>query len=124
MRQPAPVARALMAAWAALAIGCDAPADEAKPAPITPPACTSISHFGNGATCVATDAKIAACGSAARRTCASGWLCFDAPELADCRCSADSDCAGRTAYINAGRTATGKAPLAAKCDGGRCAGAP
>lgn len=113
---------ALLAAWAVAA--CDAPAEEAEPGTVTPPLCNAVVSFGNGAQCVETDSKIAACGTSKRRTCASGWLCFDAPELADCGCAIDADCQGRAAYINAGRTAAGKAPLAAKCDGGRCAGAP
>lgn len=115
-----------LAVWLA-ASGCDSPAEEAELTALEPPLCTSVKQFGNGASCEAAsglDAKLGVCGTAARRTCASGWLCFDAPEFADCRCSGPSDCEARTAYINAGRTSAGKAPLASKCDGGRCAGAP
>lgn len=112
-----------------LALGCDSPAEEAEPTPQEPPLCSAVPLFGNGASCEpatggAPDAALKACGTATRRTCASGWLCFDAPEYADCRCTSDGDCSGRTAYINAGRTAAGKAPLASNCDAGRCAGAP
>ena len=112
-----------------IALGCDSPPEEPKPTPLEPPLCVLVASFGNGASCEPSAAsgqagKLASCGGAARRTCASGWLCFDAPEFADCRCKADSDCAGRTAYINAARTTAGKAPLASKCDVGRCLGAP
>lgn len=118
------IVQALLGVTAWVISGCETPANAEKPGPVVPPACTSVVTFGNGAACDDTDSKVATCGPAKRRTCASGWLCFDAPELADCACEVDTDCAGRTAYINAGRTAAGKAPLAAKCDGGRCAGAP
>ncbi len=119
------------AALAALLVvlGCDSPAEEAEPTAQEPPLCTAVVSFGNGASCEVASgstasATLALCGSASRRTCASGWLCFDAPEYADCRCTSDSGCDARTVYINAARTTAGKAPLASNCQAGRCAGAP
>ncbi len=108
-----------VAQWA-----CDAEPAATKPGPVVPPACVDVKSFGNGSTCNANDPTVALCGKAARRVCASNWLCFDAPELVDCGCSVDGDCDKRTEYINVARTAVSKAPLASKCEGGRCAGRP
>lgn len=107
-----------------LLAGCGGPEDEKIPPSIDLPACTGIASFGNGATCTPEDAGLKACGGSGKRTCASSWLCFDAPEYVDCACTADADCDTRTAYINAARVAAKKAPLAAKCLEGRCAGRP
>ncbi|MSP93203.1 MAG: hypothetical protein EXR79_15615 [Myxococcales bacterium] len=104
--------------------GCDTPTEPAEPPPVAPPACQAVTTFGNGTVCSAKDPTLAACGSAKRRVCASGWLCFDAPEFAACACTTDADCDRRAAYINAARTAARKAPLAARCDGFRCIGPP
>jgi len=104
--------------------GCDTAPAETEQATVAPPLCSQIASFGNGATCSASDASLSTCGPSARRTCAGTWLCFDAPEYASCACQVDGDCANRTAYINAARTATGKAPLSSSCKGGRCAGIP
>lgn len=99
--------------------------EEQGPKPsLTLPACKSVTVFGNGATCSSADPKLAACGAQAGRTCASGWLCFDAPQFVDCTCSETADCEPRAAYINAARGPARRAPLAAKCELGRCAGRP
>jgi hypothetical protein len=91
---------------------------------VTPPKCQAVTRWGNGATCSASDPSLSACGSGNTRTCASGWLCLDAPALLDCSCQTDTDCEGRSQYINEARTAKGIAPLAAKCVAGRCSGEP
>lgn len=114
-----PVWLAALALWA-----CDAEPVATKPGSVTPPACVDVKSFGNGSACNANDPTIALCGKSARRVCASNWLCFDAPELVDCACATDADCTKRTEYINVARTAASKAPLASKCEGGRCAGRP
>jgi hypothetical protein len=116
-----------MGRWLPLLVlisACDAPAEEPKVPTLALPACTAIAKFGNGALCSSKEPSLAACGASDKRTCASGWLCFDAPEYVACACKADLDCTGRTDYINAGRVQTSKQPLAAKCDAGRCAGLP
>ncbi len=87
------------------------------------PACNDIKIFGNGATCDDGPA-LTVCGPGKGRACASGWLCFDAPELAFCGCSVDEDCIARSAYINTARASRKMAPLADRCVGGRCKGAP
>jgi len=115
------------AVWAvalALALaGCGQEDDAVRPS-ISPPACKSVTSFGNGAVCSAKEPALVACGTSKQRTCASGWLCFHAPERVDCACAADADCQERAAYINAARVTAKKAPMAAKCQGGRCAGQP
>ena len=103
---------------------CTGATETSDAASITPPLCSKVASFGNGATCSAADPTLAACGAAAKRTCASGWLCFDAPEYASCGCATDGDCDGRSAYVNAARTAAKKAPLSSKCVQGRCSGQP
>lgn len=108
----------------ALPAACGSDPVAEAPKTITPPLCTAVTSFGNGASCNANDPTIALCGSKARRVCASDWLCFDAPELVDCRCDTDLDCTNRTSYINEARSVLSKAPLANKCDGGRCSGRP
>lgn len=108
----------------AVAAACTSPKDDTPPPSIQVPSCTQISRFGNSATCTVTDAKLAACGTLSSRTCASSWLCFDAPEYADCGCIVDADCDPRTTYINDARMTAGKAPLASKCVMGRCGGRP
>ena len=106
--------------WAA----CGSEPVATKPGTVAPPLCTSVLSFGNGVACNANDPTIALCGTQARRVCASNWLCFDAPELVDCRCEQDLDCTSRTTYINEARSVANKAPLANKCTNGRCAGRP
>lgn len=106
------------------AAACTTETPAPAPTDVTPPACIDVKHFGNGIACNANDPTLALCGSSARRVCASNWLCFDAPELIDCSCAADDDCKSRTDYINEARTAASKAPLASKCDAGRCVGRP
>ncbi len=107
----------------ALLYGCGT--DDSGPLDsITPPACNSIQHFGNSAACDQDGPKLESCGASASRTCASGWLCFDAPQFDDCTCSADADCAGRQQYINDARATQKKAPLTSKCQDGRCSGRP
>jgi hypothetical protein len=91
---------------------------------VTPPRCQTVTRWGNGATCSASDPSLSACGGGNTRTCASGWLCLDAPALLDCSCQTDADCEGRSQYINEARTAKGVAPLAAQCVAGRCTGEP
>lgn len=113
-----------LAATLVMVAGCDAETATPSQPTITPPLCTLVKSFGNSATCGVDDSTLAACGSGARRTCAGGWLCFDAPEYVDCSCVVDADCAPRTAYINAARTASGKAPLASLCVATRCQGIP
>ncbi|MSQ83843.1 MAG: hypothetical protein EXR77_13320 [Myxococcales bacterium] len=103
---------------------CDTEPVAVKPTSVTPPQCVDVKKFGNGAQCNANDPTVALCGTAARRVCASNWLCFDAPELVDCACQLAEDCKARTDYINEGRTAASKAPLASSCVGGRCGGRP
>jgi hypothetical protein len=114
----------LLAALGAAAIGCDGAATAPVQGWRTPPRCSAVQAFGNGARCSSDDASLSACGTAKRRTCASGWLCADAPEYIDCTCETAADCTGRTAYINSARNAAGKAPLANTCDRGRCGGRP
>lgn len=111
-------------AWIALVFLATSCAENTDVDMLTPPACNTVSRWGNGATCSATDPSLASCGNGSKRTCASGWLCLDAPALLDCSCSADSDCEGRSQYINDARTAKGIAPLAAKCVASRCSGEP
>ena len=113
----------VLAALAACA-ACTGAAETPDPASITPPLCSKVASFGNGATCTVSDLKLAACGAAAKRTCATGWLCFDAPEYANCGCATDADCDGRSAYVNAARTVAKKAPISSKCVQGRCSGQP
>ncbi len=105
-------------------VGCPEPTQSGPPPSVTPPACTAVGSFGNGAICEPVDDELTACGGASRRTCASSWLCFDAPELLLCACSADADCESRTFYINQGRLLKKKAPLAPHCEHGRCVGMP
>ena len=129
---PEPVRRTVasrgrgLALWlgAALALGACGPDEEGPVASLDPPACKSVTLFGNGAACSSADAKLATCGTKASRTCASGWLCFDAPEFVDCSCTVAADCEARATYINAARVTARRAPLAAKCEFGRCAGRP
>jgi len=113
----------ILGAATALA-ACTGAGEAPDPASTTPPLCSKVAVFGNGATCSIQDPKLVGCGTSARRTCATGWLCFDAPEYANCGCATDGDCDGRTAYVNAARTAARKAPLGSKCVQGRCAGQP
>lgn len=109
------------AVWMMSVTACATPTDpDAAPLPL----CTEVVRFGNGASCSAKDPSLAACGSSSFRTCGNGWLCFDSPRAQDCGCGTDADCAPRTDYINAARTAAGKAPLASKCVRGRCSGSP
>jgi hypothetical protein len=106
-----------------LALGCGNDEEGLAPSIAVPP-CARVARFGNGAACSLAEPTLAACGSAARRTCGGGSLCFDAPELLVCACTADADCAGRAGYINEARQAAGKAPIAAICDQSRCKGLP
>lgn len=117
------IARLLPAALALLCACGPDPEPEVPPSKALP-ACKALTHFGNGAVCSSAEPTLAVCGTSSRRTCSSGWLCFDAPELADCTCQTDGDCTGRAQYVNASRATAGKAPLQAKCEGGRCAGRP
>jgi hypothetical protein len=85
-----------------------------------------VVSFGNGAACTFPSASgegngLDVCGPSATRMCSRGGLCFDASAF-DCGCQADADCASRAAYINAARVSISKAPLVARCDGGRCSG--
>lgn len=102
------------------AFGCTSEA--VRPATVEPPACKSVAQFGNGAACSNKDLTLAACGSGVSRMCADSWLCFDGPELYNCACEIDSDCVGRSTYVNAARTAAIKAPISSKCEGKRCVG--
>ena len=116
--------RLCLALGLGLVVACSSATETSEPSSITPPLCNQVAHFGNGATCSAAAPTLPECGSAAKRTCATGWLCFDAPEFANCGCAKDNDCEGRAAYINAARTLAKKAPLSASCVQGRCAGQP
>jgi hypothetical protein len=87
-------------------------------------ACVSVASFGNGASCSDDDSSLKSCGASPWRACASSWLCFDDARYDQCTCATDADCAGRLAYINDARAANGKAPIASKCEEGRCAGRP
>ena len=112
-----------LASVALLALGaCGAP-DEPKPEALAVPNCAAVSRFGNGQRCDDTP-SLAVCGAGTAALCGSGWLCFDAPERAFCACATDADCVGRSAYINTARAKAKIAPLAPKCSGGRCNGAP
>lgn len=115
--------RALLCLGAWLACGCGT-SDADPNASITPPQCSSVTHFGNGLSCENDDGALSSCGTSASRTCASGWLCFDAPQYVDCGCAADSDCATRLAYINDARASVKKAPITSACVKGRCSGRP
>ena len=96
----------------------------AHPQAITPPACTAVTSFGNGAACSSAEPTLAACGTSSSRLCSGGWLCYDAPEFAECSCQTDADCSGKRAYVNAARIAQEKSPLAVTCHGGRCIEGP
>ena len=87
---------------------------------IDPPACTSVTQFGNGQTCSAATPSLASCGTSASRLCAGGWLCYDAPEYEQCVCATDTDCDGKRAYVNQARALNDKSPIAITCIGGRC----
>lgn len=115
-------ARGLLLGATLTLIGCGQPEEPGFVAK-TVPACTSISRFGNGLRCD-NDAGLGGCGVGTAGLCASGWLCFDRPELAFCACETDADCQGRAAYINTARAAKKVAPMAARCAAGRCQGAP
>ncbi len=101
---------------------CGTPAEPEKQA-LTVPSCATVTRFGNGQRCDGAP-SLAVCGAGTAALCASDWLCFDAPERAFCACASDADCEGRAVYINAARAKAKIAPLAAKCSGGRCSGAP
>lgn len=128
MRSPRGFRAAKTCFVVAIALNCVAcgPADDTadKSAPVTPPNCATVNHFGNGAACSSDDATLSACGAAKARVCANGRLCFDAAKLAFCGCLLDSDCVGRATYVNKMRAVEKIAPLGAKCVAGRCAGAP
>lgn len=87
------------------------------------PNCASVQRFGNSKRCD-TEADIGACGAGAGVLCASDWLCFDSAAVAFCACESDADCQGRASYINAARATSKIAPMAARCVGNRCEGAP
>lgn len=106
----------------ALAAGCGAQ-EEPKFEAVSVPACREVASFGNGRRCDGDD-EILACGSGGAVLCGAGWLCFDSAARAFCACDTDADCAGRASYINAARAAARIAPLQARCEAGRCAGAP
>jgi hypothetical protein len=106
-------------------VGCSPPETPVDPnATVEPPGCASIITFGNGQTCSVKSAALTECGASKQRTCANGWLCFDAAKYAFCSCHADSDCQPRADYVNKARAVRKIAPLGAKCVENRCAGAP
>ncbi len=107
--------------WIALSvIGCGQSVALSPSTAIQPPPCTSLTSFGNGQTCSSADGTLAACGTSGSRLCADGWLCYDAPEYAQCTCQTDADCAGKRDYVNTARALNDKAPVATTCIGGRC----
>ncbi len=87
---------------------------------VDPPACTSLTQFGNGQTCGTADPTLASCGTSASRLCAGGWLCYDAPEYEQCACTTDADCVGKRAYVGQARALNNKQPVGITCIGGRC----
>lgn len=108
-------------AIAALVGGCTTrTSPTVGPQAIVPPPCTSVTYFGNGEACSSADPTLGACGTLTSRLCSGGWLCYDAPEFAECSCTTDADCAGKRAYIQAARIAQEKSPTSVTCHGGRC----
>ena len=106
-----------------LGLAACSPAAEPTLQAATVPNCASVSRFGNGKRCD-TQADITACGAGAGVLCASDWLCFDSAAVAFCACDSDADCQGRASYINTARASSKIAPMAARCVGHRCEGAP
>jgi hypothetical protein len=109
---------------AALALAACSTEASGPPASVTPPACASVQHFGNGEACDKDGPDLASCGTASTRACVTDWLCFDAASLVDCSCTVDADCLGRLQYINDARSTHNKSPIASKCLEGRCSGRP
>ena len=101
-------------------VACGQPAASSAQGAIDPPACTSVTQFGNGQTCSAKDATLANCGTSASRLCASGWLCYDDVAFEQCKCQTNADCAGKRDYVATARALNNMQPIAVSCHGGRC----
>ena len=112
--------RCLVVVALSACVACTSPTSLNAQTAIEPPACTTVTQFGNGQTCSSADAMLKACGTNASRLCAGGWLCYDAPELEQCTCTADSDCDGKRAYVSQARALNDKQPISVTCHGGRC----